>query len=54
MATNTTSDCSLSSRIAHLNIAPLFCVFLLVRAVDVKVDILILSFGEIQEADMVS
>lgn len=28
--------------------------FFLVRSVDVKVDILILSFGEIKEADMVS
>ena len=36
----------------------LFCFFLFffipVKSVDVKVDILILSFGEIQEANMVS
>lgn len=30
------------------------CIFMLVRTVDVKVDILILSFGEIREANMVS
>ena len=32
----------------------IFCLFIfLVRSVDVKVDILILSFGEIKEANMV-
>ena len=30
------------------------CFFIPVKSVDVKVDILILSFGEIQEANMVS